>query len=168
MQKFILFSGLVVLACTSNAQKIKQENVPANVMQAFNKTFPDIISSKWELEEGNYEASFKKNDQKTEAIFSSDGKYLQTEKELSSVNDLSPEVIAALKKDFAGYKFEDAEKIETADGKTLYELEAEQGETEYELVYDSKGSLQKKTQKKEDGEVEEKEGKEKKEKKDKK
>ena len=165
MQKLILFAALIILGCASNAQKIKQENVPAPVVQAFNKMFPDIISSKWELEEGNYEVSFKKNNEKTEAVFSNDGKYLQTEKDLASVNDLSPEVIASLKKDFTGYKFEDAEKIETADGKVMYELEAEQGETEYELIYDSKGNLQKKTLKIED---DKKEGKGKKDKKEKK
>ena len=165
MQKLILFAALIIFGCASNAQKIKQENVPAPVAQAFNKMFPNIISSKWELEEGNYEVSFKKNNEKTEVVFSNDGKYLQTEKELASVNDLSTEVIASLKKDFSGYKFEDAEKIETADGKVMYELEAEQGETEYELVYDSKGTLQKKTQKKEDDDK--KEGKGKKDKKEK-
>ena len=160
MQKVFFLAALLVIGCTSNAQKIKQENVPANVMQAFNKMYPDILSCKWKLDEGKYEAHFKKNNEEVEAEFSNDGKFIQTEKELSSVNDLSPEVIASLKKDFAGYKFEDAVKIETAESKIMYELEAEQGETEYELVYDSKGTLQKKTQKKED----DKEGKEKKEK----
>jgi len=127
------------------AQQIESQNVPPLVIQSFNKLYPDVVHVKYELEDGNYEAKFKKDDSKLEAVFSATGTLIQTEKSLGSVKDLPIKVLNTLKKDFAGYTYKDAEVLTTADGKVLYEVEAESASVAYELLYDSEGNLMKKT-----------------------
>jgi len=146
MKKITLITALLISVWSVQAQKIEPQNVPASVIQSFNKLYPDVVSVKWELEEGNYEAKYKKNDIKSEAIFSSTGTFIQAEKSLSSPNDLPISVLNALKKDFLGFTYEDAEIITTADGKVLYEVEAANASISYELLYDANGNMISKTQ----------------------
>ncbi len=157
MKKLVLSSILVIAGLSVHAQKVKTINLPVAVQDNFNKLYPEIVSVEWELEEGNYEGAFKKNKVKTEVLFNAEGKLLQTETKLNSVNDLPALITASLKKDFKGYEFEEAEQITTAEGQEQYSVDAELKETEYELLYDKKGVLLKKTEEKEKKEKEERE-----------
>jgi hypothetical protein len=127
MKKIILSIALLLAGYSLKAQEIKE----------------------WEKEDGNYEATFKKNKEKTDAVFSKEGKLIQTETKLPSPNDLPPAIAATLKKDFAGYEFEESEKIITAEGKELYAVDAEWKEMDYELLFEANGTLVKKTEEKE-------------------
>ena len=129
-----------------NAQDIKTSAVPDAVKQSFAKLYPNIVDVKWEMEEANYEAKFKQNKEKTDLLFDTSGKLIQTETKINSVNDLPLAVTNTLKKDFSGYEFEDTEKIKMADGKEFYKVEAELKEKEYELLFDTAGMLIKKTE----------------------
>ncbi len=148
MKKFFLTSALLFTGIAVNAQDIKTSSVPEAVKQSFTKLYPNIVDVKWEMEEGNYEAKFKQNKEKTDLLFDTSGKLIQTETKLSSANDLPAAITATLKKDFSGYEFEDFEKIITAEGKELYEVEAEMKEKEYELLFDASGLLVKQTEEK--------------------
>ncbi|WP_018344012.1 PepSY-like domain-containing protein [Cytophaga aurantiaca] len=151
MKKITLITALLISVWSVQAQKIEPQNVPASVTQSFNKLFPDVVSVKWELEEDNYEAKYKKNDIKFEAIFSSTGTLIQTEKSLSSPNDLPLPVLNALKKNFSGFTYKDAEMVTAADGEVLYEVEAENASITYELLYDANGNIVKKESIEENG-----------------
>jgi hypothetical protein len=150
MKKTKLLGVLVLAGISACAQKVKTENVPAAVKQSFSKMYPEVKEVKWEMEDKNFEAEFKKNKEELEAVFTPEGIFVQSEKELGSTNDLPKEVLASLYKEFAGYKFSDVEWIETADKKVQYEVSAEKGELEYDLLYDKNGVLLKKTEEKED------------------
>ena len=146
MKKLFLISALLFTGIAVNAQDIKTSAVPDAVKQSFAKLYPNIVDVKWEMEEANYEAKFKQNKEKTDLLFDTSGKLIQTETKINSVNDLPLAVTNTLKKDFSGYEFEDTEKIKMADGKEFYKVEAELKEKEYELLFDTAGMLIKKTE----------------------
>ncbi len=134
-------TGLAI-AVSVQAQKIKEQDVPAPVRQEFKRLYPNAALDKWEMEEGNlYEAEFKLGKEEKEALFDKEGKLVKTEVKLASIQDLPILVLERLKKEFPGYRYEEPEKAETADGKILYEVEAEKGNEEYELLFDDKGTL---------------------------
>ncbi len=157
-------ASLLIAGASAMAQKLDSKNVPAPVLQGFNKLYPDVVSAKWELEDGKYEVEFKKNGVESEVVLSNEGALIQTEKELSSPNDLPQPVLSTLKKDFAGGKYKDAEVVETADGKTLYKVEVKDTTGSFELLFDNKGTLVKKTAEVEEEKEKEGRGKERKEK----
>lgn len=146
MKKALLISALTFSVFAANAQDVKTNTVPDAVKKSFSKLYPTIVDVKWEMEKENYEAKFKQNKEKIDVLFTPSGKLIQTETKLSSVNDLPTAITAVLKKDFSGYELEDTEKITTAEGKTLYKVEAEMKEKEYELIFDSTGTLVSKTE----------------------
>ena len=150
MRKTKVLSVLVLAGITAYAGNVKPENVPVAVKQSFMKMYPEAKEVKWEMEGKNYEAEYKKNKQELEAVFTPEGTFLQTEKELKSINDLPKEVLAAANKEFAGYKLSEAEWVETADKKIHYMVTATKGKAEYELLYNASGVLEKKTEEKED------------------
>lgn len=146
MKKISLIIALVATGWHVQAQKIEQQNLPVAVLQNFTKLYPDVVNVKWELEDGNYEGQYKKNDIQSEVVFSSTGTFIQAEKSLNSPHDLPAAVLASLKKDFSGFNYKDAEIVTIADGQTLYEVEALKAAISYELIYEANGTLKEKSE----------------------
>jgi ABC-type transporter MlaC component len=118
MKKFIFLLAMLVFAQVGFAQKVKSAQVPQAVKTAFAKKFP-AIKAKWEMEDGNYEAEFK-NKEKVEmsAVFTAEGKWLETEQEIKK-SALPAPVLKAL----LGKKVKESAKIQRADGTTVFEAE---------------------------------------------
>lgn len=123
------------------AQKINNKKVPAAVISAFKQKFPTATKIKWELEsKTEYEASFKLNGTEVSANFDNTGKWLETETEIK-VADLPAAIIAILLKDFAGYRIEEIEKIESAKNGNCYEVELEKDKENLEALFTADGKL---------------------------
>lgn len=151
MKKILFVSAAVVLAGGLHAQKLKETEVPQAVKASFVKAFPNVKSINWSKEnESEFEAEFKNGGLEQSANFDAAGKWLVTETEIKK-GDLPPLVQAALKKEFEGYKVEEAEKVETSEG-VLYEVEVEKGEVTYSVQLAKDGKILKKEEKKEEAE----------------
>ena len=139
---------LLTAALMSNAacaQKISADKVPAAVLSAFKAKFPTATKTSWELENANeYEAGFKLNGEEVSANFDNTGKWLETETEIK-VSALPAAVQAALTKDFAGFKIEEASKIESAKDGNCYEAEIEKGEETFDVLFTPDGKMLSKT-----------------------
>ena len=142
---------LVLLLCVAlmrdaaSAQKISAEKVPAAVSSAFKEKFPNITAVKWEIEKVNqYEATFKGNGSEMSANFDNTGKWLETETEIK-VSALPAAVTSVLKKDFAGFKINEASKIENAANGNCFEAEIEKGIEIYDVLFTSDGKVINKT-----------------------
>lgn len=156
MKKILFVSAAVLLAGGLQAQKLKETEVPQAVKVSFVKAFPNVKSINWSKEsETEFEAEFKNGEMEQSANFDATGKWLVTETEIKKT-DLPPLVQAALKKEFDGYKIEEAEKVETPEG-ISYEVEVEKGELTYSVQLAKDGKILKKEEKKEE-EGEEKDG----------
>jgi len=141
--------ALLVSPLAVSAQKMTAAKVPATVTEAFAKAYPKASNAKWEKEDGKYEVAFKNDGKKYEISYSDAGTMLEMEQKIST-KALPASVIATLAKDFVGYKVEEAE-MAIKDGVTTYEMYAEKGKEEYELVFDASGKLIKKEVKEEEG-----------------
>jgi len=133
----IAFAAISINAC---AQK---PNVPENVDKAFTQKFPDAKSVKWDKEnETEWEAEFKLNGQEYSANFSTDGVWKETEHEIEK-SDIPTNVKQTLDTEFAGYKIEESEISETAEG-SVYEFELEKDKVKMEVAVSPDGKVLKK------------------------
>ena len=149
---------LMVLASTMAFTACGQKsNVPAKVKTAFAKKFPNAKKASWDKENAKeWEAEFKMNGKKYSANFDNNGNWKETEYRINK-SDIPSAVKSTLDSDFNGYKIEEAEISETADGK-VYEFELEKGKTDIEAAISPDGRIVKKEEKKEndeDGEADE-------------
>jgi hypothetical protein len=149
--KTLMIAALLGLTLgQAQAQKIKDNEVPKNVKEAFTKVYPAAKNVKWGKEEGSFEASFDQGKSEMSVVLDNEGDVTEVETEIGK-NELPQAVQDVLKKNYAGYKIEEAAKI-LANGVTTYEAEVEKGKESFELIFDNTGKLLKKTAQKEEGE----------------
>jgi tRNA U38,U39,U40 pseudouridine synthase TruA len=151
MKKLVLIIVITIIAVsTSVAQKVSSDKVPASVMNAFKAKFPSATNVKWEMEKSKeYEAEFKLSGAEYSANFNQEGKWLETEIEIEE-SQLPMAVSQAISKDFAGFKVDEAEKTETSDNKTFYEVDVTKNKEKYEVQISPSGEILKKKAKKQD------------------
>jgi len=137
---------LVMAGVSLQAQKISADKLPSAVLESFKKLYPTATETKWEKDKDNYEAIFKLNAASKEIVFHADGKVVQSEEELTSINSLPKEVKDAFIKEYAGYNYIKSEKITKDSGTIVYEIDAELKGKKYAIEYDAKGIFVKKTE----------------------
>lgn len=126
-------------------------DAPQKVKDAFAKKFPAVKKVKWEKEsDTEWEGEFKMNGTEFSANFLEDGTWQETEHEIKK-KSIPANVKTTLETEFQGYKIEEAELSETAEG-SVYEFELEKGEEELEVTIDTNGKTVNKKIKSEDEE----------------
>ena len=136
MKNLIVILALITGTSYANAQKIKPDDVPAKVKEAFAKKYPDIKAEKWEKEDANYEAEFELIKVETSVLFDIDGNFKELEQEIK-ISDLPKSVTDYINKNLPNKKIKEAAQISSADGTITYE--AEVNKTDY--LFDSKGNF---------------------------
>jgi hypothetical protein len=122
MKKIKMIAALVVLITTSAcAQKLDASKVPAAVKAAFTKQYPGV-TPKWEMEDGKYEASFKKGTDAMSAMFEPNGTFTESEVDIK-VAALPATVLAYVKEHYKDKTIKEGAKITKADGTVNYEAE---------------------------------------------
>jgi len=144
MKNVIAFLCVVFISAGIVAFKMPQtENVPQVVKIAFAKKFPTAKKIDWKKESSSeWEAEFKMDKTEYSANFSAEGKWLETEHEVS-IKEIPKKIKAILDSKFIGYKIEESEISEIALD-TVYEFEIEKGEESLEVAIDSNGKVVKK------------------------
>jgi hypothetical protein len=122
MNKLILLFAFFSFALVSQAQAVKEKEVPAAVVSQINSLYPDASKAKWTAEDGFYEASFKAKNVETSVLFSMDGRVIFTEIEID-VASLPQTILAYVKTEMANAKIAEASKIIDVQGATTYEAE---------------------------------------------
>ncbi len=135
-----LLVALFVTGGVATAQKLTVDKVPAEVRQAFMKKFPTVYNYTWEMEDQNYEVSFKLDGKEASANFDATGAWLESEFEMSK-SDLPQAITDAIQRDFPDFKTEEAVKGETPEKGTFFEVKVEKSEEEYEATYSESGTL---------------------------
>lgn len=139
----IAFLAISINAC---AQKV---NVTEKVKTAFEQKFPNAQKVKWSKEnETEWEAEFRFKGEEYSANFTTDGVWKETEHEIET-SAIPVNVKQTLDAEFAGYKIEEAEISETAEG-SVYEFALEKDEKDMEVAISPEGMVKKKEMKKED------------------
>ena len=129
----------VIAICTiafANAQALNAAKVPNAVKGSCTKHFPDIKNVKWELENGQYEASFKKDGHDESAMFKKDGTFTESEVDIK-VTELPSTVTPYIKEHYKGTPVKEASKITKANGEVNYEA-AIKGK---DVIFDANGKF---------------------------
>lgn len=120
---------------SASAQKIKESEVPAAVKASFSKQYPGI-TAKWEKEDGNFEAGFKKDSKEMSAIYQANGMMMESELSIKE-SELPAAVLNYVKVNYKDKKIKESAKITKADGSINYEAEVDGKD----LIFDSKGNF---------------------------
>jgi len=136
MKKFLLVALAAILTTSSFGQKTSKDNVPQSVQDALKKSFPTAQVEKWEKENQNFEAEFDFNKEEMSALFSPEGKLIETEVDIA-IGDLPAPIVNYVSKNLSGKKIKEASKITNSAGNVSFE--AEVGGKDY--IFDSSGNL---------------------------
>ena len=122
MKKIIILLVVIAIAFQAKAQKLDASKVPAAVKEAFAKKYPKITSVKWEMEDGEYEASFKQDGKSMSTLQDSNGNITETEVDIK-VADLPASVTSYVKQHYKGKAIKEGARITKANGEINYEAE---------------------------------------------
>lgn len=131
-----LASAGAMFSCDDDDAKVSPQ-----VQQAFSEMFPSATRVEWERRGSYLVADFRYDGCDADAWFDASGVWHMTETEI-----LYPMLPAAVQSafeagEYAAWKIEDVEKIERRGMETLYVIEAERGDAEYDLCYSEDGVL---------------------------
>jgi len=144
MKNLFLMVAMVAICSLAACGQVSKD-APAKIKDAFSKKFPTATKVKWGKEnEKEWEAEFKMDGKEYSANYDNDGKWMETEHEISAT-EIPAAVKATLDKDFAGYKIEESEISENATAKQ-YEFEIKKDDLKFEVAIDLTGKVLKKEQ----------------------
>ena len=116
-------------------QKINDGDVPTAVKAAFTKAYPGL-KAKWEKEQGNFEAGFKKDGKTMSATFESTGLFVESETVIKE-SELPADVLSYVKSNYNNKKIKESAKITNASGVVTYEAEVD----DTSLIFDGNGKF---------------------------
>lgn len=115
--------------------------VPESVEQEFEKRYPDVNLSKWELDStGSWEAHFEKEGVKYRADFKPNGIWVETEHSLE-FEQLPSDVKAAIEIKHGSQFVRDVEAVDSATHGQFYDVEFIKGADKFDLMFDEKGKI---------------------------
>ncbi len=76
----VMLSACLLIGLAGFTQKLAAEKVPAAVKQSFNQKYPGATNVKYEMEDNDFEISFRAEASVMSANFDKTGKWLETEK----------------------------------------------------------------------------------------
>lgn len=127
----------------SNAQNVKEANVPKEVKESFSKKYPGLKVEEWEKEGADYEAEFRLNKGEATAVFEANGNFKASKQEIE-LYDFPKSAANYCTTHFEGYKIDDIIKITDADEKVMFKVEMEIGEEHFYAFFDDTGNFIKK------------------------
>lgn len=136
MKKTFFFLLLATFVTQAQAQKIKAKDVPAPVMDAFKKSYPDIQKTYWGKDSIHYHVAFYTGKAPMSVTYDSTGKIVIAEMQMP-VEELPSGIVEYVQKNYPGEIFKDVAQITDEKGIVTYEIEVK----DMDLVFDAKGNL---------------------------
>jgi len=130
-------AGVLITGCTDD-DNVAPEN---RAHDTFREMYPDVTAVEWERENSYYVAEFRVGSHDKEAWFDGTGNWQLTETELPYADLPEAVRLAHEAGDFADWIVDDVDFVERKDRETIYVLEVERGNTEYDLYYLEDGTL---------------------------
>lgn len=134
-----MVSGLAFYSCDDD-DNLK---VSDNFKSAFKSLYPNAKNVEWEKKRGYYVADFWRSDMKAEAEawFNEQAQWTMTVTEIS-YNDLPQEVKNGYQaSEYSHWRLDDTDKVERHEMETVYIIEVEKNNQEYDLYYTPDGTL---------------------------
>jgi hypothetical protein len=142
-------TGMLLLAVTSFAQEIAEAQVPASVVTAFKKDFPQATETKWEKKADTHTVKFKIGGVEHKGWLDSNGKLVKHKIDIKE-SELPAAVAAALKKEYSNFKVSGVYKMLEGNA-TTYEMDLKNDQEKWEAVFGEDGKIIKKKKKDKSG-----------------
>lgn len=110
----------------------QDNDVPKQVNDAFQKIFTDAEDVIWTEMNGEFEASFYVDEEYKLAMFSADGKWLETSTSIN-VESASAEITKPIYKKYKGSVIDNIFLVETPNKINFYRIQADDGESIYKI-----------------------------------
>ena len=136
MKKLLLLFVLAIVISNLQAQKCSAKDVPAPVMETFNKAYPNEKKCHWGKDSIDYQVSFFTGKAPISVTYNAAGKRIITEMQMP-VEDLPQSIIEYVQKNYQGEIFRDVAQITDAEGIITYEVEVK----DMDLIFDAKGKF---------------------------
>jgi len=137
MKKNVMFALLFTwVGFSAGAQKLDESKVPATVKTSFAKKYPGQKATRWENENGQFEAGFKQGGKAMSALFTADGTMTESEVDIK-VSELPAPVLAYVKAHYKGSVIKEGAKITKTDGTVNYEAEV----NKTDVIFDANGKF---------------------------
>lgn len=137
----LLVSVFVVLFGFQACDNDDFSNIPDAAKQAFDKKYPNTSVHEWDFDNGYYVAEFNNGGYEAESWFSTSGAWVMTETDVP-FRDLPSAVQTAFNQsEYANWQIEDVDRLEREGLETVYVIEVESGELEYDLYFSESGIL---------------------------
>jgi len=140
--RFFLFAALLCITFfTLSSFRDSDDLMPNQVPEAVKSTFGRMYTGKnvrWEKDNHQYKAEFRKDRSETEAWFKKDGTWTRTETDVNP-RDLPAEVKDYVKSKYPNGIIDDADMVETAKKGSYYDLEIRKGHSEVNIKVTPEG-----------------------------
>jgi hypothetical protein len=133
---FAILVLFVVFALNTTAQKINADKVPDAVKNSFTTMFGNTLVTEWELEDGNYEATYTLRGVESAALFKKDGGFIQYEWKVNAA-DVPEAARKYMTTNYPNKKIVDYTRIKNVAGAISYEIDA----TGEDYFFDSNGNF---------------------------
>lgn len=150
-----LFTMIAATVCSTcfvscdNDDSIKVSNLPVEIQKEFSTKYPNALIEEWEQKNGYSVVDFRWDGFEAEAWFGANG-WVMTETDIPY--QALPEAVKTSfeASRYANWKIEDIDKVERIHTETIYVIEVESGDADFDLYYSSNGILIKDLQDQED------------------
>jgi hypothetical protein len=149
MKTILLITSMLLMVITSFAQEIPEAQVPASVVAAFKKDFPQATDTKWEKKADAHTVKFKVSGVEHKGWLDNNGKLVKHKVDIKE-SELPAAVTATLKKEYGNFKVSGVYKM-TEGNATTYEMDLKNDQEKWEAVFAEDGKLVKKKQKDKSG-----------------
>lgn len=140
MKNLKIAAILLFASMTINAQDLNQNEVPQNLQDALSSKFSDVKDVEWEKKGDRYKVEFEIDRMDHDIWYDGDGNIIKSKIEVSE-SELPSKIASVVKDNYADYKIESIEIIETSGIKT-FKIEIEKGwSKERELIVDESGKI---------------------------
>lgn len=149
MKTTLFITGMLLSVVTSFAQEVPEAQVPASVVAAFKKDFPQATETKWEKKADAHSVKFKVNGVEHKGWLDNNGKMVKHKVDIKE-SELPATVTATLKKEYSNFKVSGVYKMQEGNA-TTYEMDLKNDQEKWEAVFAEDGKLVKKKQKDKSG-----------------
>ncbi len=130
---------VVAIATSAIAQDVAERDVPSVVLNALRSKYSNAIKVEWELQNDLYKAEFEIGSRDHDVWIDRNGTIVKHKEEFPQ-RELPQAIMQKLQSEFAGYKIDDAEKIEEG-GNIYYEVELDGRRDERKILFTSEGDV---------------------------
>ncbi|MEH6681803.1 MAG: PepSY-like domain-containing protein [Sediminicola sp.] len=134
---------LMALSLKVQAQDLNRNEVPKQLLSAFESDHSNATDVEWEKEVDNYKVEFEENHLDVDIWYGTDGKVLKMEQEVRE-QDLPQAIRETISKTYAPHRFDEGE-LHRENGKDTYKVELEDGDQEKTVYFTANGNVVKET-----------------------